>query len=55
MKNVIARSKTEPATSETKWKQSTISCLVFALVWAIFFVACGDESSSSVSPEPRQC
>ena len=52
MKNVIARSKTEPATSETKWKQSTISCLVFALVWAIFFVACGDESSSSVSPEP---
>jgi uncharacterized protein (TIGR02145 family) len=55
MKNVIARSKTELATSETKWKQSTISCLVFALVWAIFFVACGDESSSSVSPEPRQC
>ena len=51
MKNVIARSKTEPATSETKWKRSTISHLVLALVLTILFSACGDESSS-VSPEP---
>ena len=51
MKNVIARSKTEPATSETKWKRSTISHLVLALVLTILFSACGDESSS-VIPEP---
>ena len=53
MKNVIARSKTEPATSETKWKRSTIGHLVLALVLTILFSACGDEStSSSVIPEP---
>ena len=51
MKNVIARSKTEPATSETKWKRSTIGHLVLALVLTILFSACGDETSS-VSPEP---
>ena len=36
-------------------KQSTITRLVFALVFACVFVACGDDSSSSVSPEPRSC
>ena len=36
-------------------KQSIFGRLVFALVFACIFIACGDESSSSVSPEPRQC
>ena len=33
-------------------KQSTITRLIFALVFACVFAACGDDSSSSVSPEP---
>ena len=37
-------------------KQSTITRLIFALVFACIFAACGDDSSSSsVSPDPRSC
>ncbi len=41
--------------SPVRAKQSIFGRLVFALVFACIFIACGDESSSSVSPEPRQC
>ena len=44
MKNVIARSETT--------KQSILSRFVFVLIFACIFAACGDDSSSSVSPEP---
>ncbi len=41
--------------SPVRAKQSIFGRLVFALVFACIFIACGDESSSSVSPEPRHC
>ena len=44
MRNVIARSETT--------KQSILCRFVFVLIYACIFVACGDDSSSSVSPEP---
>ena len=42
--------------SPVRAKQSIFGRLVFALVFACIFIACGgDSSSSSVSPDPRSC
>ncbi|WP_407450780.1 FISUMP domain-containing protein [Fibrobacter sp.] len=42
--------------SPVRAKQSIFGRLVFALVFACIFIACGgDSSSSSVSPDPRPC